>query len=142
MIDFNVTILYQFANLLILLILLNFFLFKPVLRALAKRDDTMKALAEQVEKAKKDSRDLEKQYDEVTREQKKPILESKDATISEANTGATKIVEKARLELFDELARIKGEIEIEGKRIYETLRSDVGRLSEEVAEKILRRSLQ
>jgi F0F1-type ATP synthase membrane subunit b/b' len=73
---------------------------------------------------------------------KKPILESKNATISEANSGATKIVEKARLELFDELTRIKGEIEIEAKRIYETLRSDVGRLSEEVAEKILKRSLQ
>jgi F0F1-type ATP synthase membrane subunit b/b' len=77
----------------------------------------------------------------VTQEKKKPILESKDAALSEANTGATKIIEKARHELTEELSKIKVEIETEGKRVYETLRADVDRLSGDVAEKILKRSL-
>jgi F-type H+-transporting ATPase subunit b len=137
----DITIFYQFANFLILLILLNFLLFKPVIRALKKREGAIQSLAERVEKAKQDTKGFEKQYGEVTHEKKKPILESKDAALSEANTGATKIIEKARLELTEELSKIKGEIEREGKKVYETLRTDVDRLSGDVAEKILKRSL-
>jgi F-type H+-transporting ATPase subunit b len=141
MINFDITILYQFANLLILLILLHFLLFKPVLLALRKREGAISSLTERVEKAKQDARDFEKQYDEAAHEKRKPILESKDAAVSEANTGAMKIIGQARVELADELTKIKSDIEIEGKRVYETLRADVERLSGVVAEKILKRSL-
>jgi len=141
MIDFDITILYQFVNLLILLILLNFLLFKPVLKALAKREKTVASLAQGAEKTQVEAKDFEKRYDEMTRDKKRPIVESKEAAISDAHAGATKIVEKARLELSDELARIKTEIEVEGKRVYSALKADVDRLSTEVAEKILRRSL-
>jgi F-type H+-transporting ATPase subunit b len=137
----DLTIFIQFANFLIILLFLNFFLFKPVIGALKKREGTIQSLAERVEKAKQGAKDFEKQYDEVTHEKKKPIIESKDAALSEANTGATKLIEKARQELTEELSKIKGEIEIEGKRVYETLRADVDRLSGDVAVKILRRSL-
>ena len=137
----NVTILYQFANFLILLILLNFLLFKPIMRAINKRQGTIQSLADRVEKAKKDAGDFEKQYDEVMHEKKRPIIESKDAALSEANAGATKIIEKARFDLADELARIKGEIETEGNKVYAALRADVDRLSGEAAQKILKRSL-
>jgi F-type H+-transporting ATPase subunit b len=137
----DITIFYQFANFLIILILLNFFLFKPVVGALKKREGAIKSLGERVDKAKQDAKDFERQYDEVTQEKKRPILESKDAALSEANTGATKIIEKARHELTEELSKIKVEIETEGKRVYETLRADVDRLSGDVAEKILKRSL-
>lgn len=135
------TIVYQFLNFIIILVFLNFFLFKPVIGALKKREGTIQSLAERVEKAKQDAKDFERQYDEATHARKKPILESKDAALSEANTGATKLIEQARLELTEELSKIKGEIETEGKRVYETLRADVDRLSGDVAAKILRRSL-
>jgi F-type H+-transporting ATPase subunit b len=137
----DITIFIQFLNFLVVLWFLNRFLFKPVVGALKKREGAIHSLAERVEKAKQGAKDFEKQYDEVTHTKKKPILESKDAALSEANTGATKIIEKARQELTEELSRIKGEIEIEGKRVYDTLRADVDKLSGEVAVKILKRSL-
>jgi F-type H+-transporting ATPase subunit b len=138
----NITLFYQFLNLLILLIFLNFLLFKPILGALTKRENAIQSLSERVEKAKKDAKDFEREYDEVTQEKKRPIIESKDAALSEANTGATKIIEKARHELTEELSKIKDEIEREGKKVHDTLKADVDKLSGEVAEKILRRSLQ
>jgi F-type H+-transporting ATPase subunit b len=137
----DITIFYQFANFLIILILLNFFLFKPVVGALKKREGAIKSLGERVDKAKQDAKDFERQYDEVTQEKKRPIMESKDAALSEANTGATKIIEKARQELTEQLSKIKDEIESEGKKVYNTLRADVDKLSGDVAAKILRRSL-
>jgi len=141
MIDFDITILYQFANFLILLILLNFLLFKPIMGAINKRQGTIQSLADRVEKAKKDAGDFEKKYEEVMHEKKRPIIESKEAALAEANAGATKFFEKARFELADELARIKGEIETEGNKVYAELRADVDRLSSDAAQKILKRSL-
>lgn len=141
MIDFDITILYQFANFLILLILLNFLLFKPIMGAINKRQGAIQSLADRVEKAKKDAGDFEKQYDEVMHEKKRPIVESKDAALAEANADATKIIEKARFELADELARIKSEIETEGNKVYAALKVDVDRLSNDAAQKILKRSL-
>ncbi len=137
----DITILYQFANFLILLILLNIFLFKPILGALKKREGTISSLTEGVEKAKNDAKGFEQRYDEALQEQKRPILESKDSALSEANSAAVKTIEKARSELADELAKIKGEIETEGKKVYEALRADVNKLSRDAAEKILKRSL-
>ena len=48
MINFDATILYQFVHFLILLFILNFILFKPVLKALEKRQSAIKGLTDGV----------------------------------------------------------------------------------------------
>ncbi|MCK9228110.1 MAG: hypothetical protein PHT96_10560 [Syntrophorhabdaceae bacterium] len=141
MINFDVTILYQFGHFLLLLIILNFLLFKPVLKALDKRYNTLQGLTDGLEKAKSDTVDLEKGYDLAYVEKRKPILGSRDAMIVEANKEAVHVIEKARTELSEELARIKSGIEAEGKKVYDALMADVSKLSMEAAQKILRRSI-
>jgi F-type H+-transporting ATPase subunit b len=141
MIDFDRTIFYQFANFIILLVILNFFLFKPVLRALAKREEVIQSRAQGANQARDNVEDLSKRLIELTREKQKPILETKDTAIAEAHTKAGGIIEQARSELSQELTRIKGEIETQGKRIFETLKSDVDRLSREAVQKVLKRSV-
>jgi len=141
MIDFNYTLLIQFVNFLILLILLNFLLFKPVLRAISKREGTINSLADRIQKAKEEMNVFEKEYEEKVREQKKPIIADKDSTIAEAHTVSMHIIEKARAELSGELERVKSEIEGESKKVFDSLKTDVKRLSTEVAQKILQRSL-
>lgn len=141
MIDFDKTILFQFIHFLILLFLLNFLLFKPVLKAIGKRQSAIKGLADSVEKAKEDTKTFEKDYDSTMLEKKQPIVASRDSIISGANTEAMHVIEKARNELADELARIKSEIEQDGKKVYDALRADVTRLSTDAAQKILKRSI-
>lgn len=141
MINFDVTILYQFGHFLLLLIILNFLLFKPVLKALDKRYGTLQGLSDGLEKAKADTVDLEKGYDLAKVEKRKPVLGSRDSMIAEANKEAVHVIEKARNELSEELAKIKAQIEAEGKKVYDSLMADVGKLSTEAAQKILRRSI-
>jgi len=141
MIDFDKTILYQFIHFLILLFILNFLLFKPVLKALNKRRDTLKGLADDVERAEEETVDLEKSYASTSVEKRKPIVGSKDAILSQANKEAVHVIEKARSELAEELAKIKSEIELEGKKALDALKADVGKLSAEAAQKILQRSI-
>jgi len=141
MIEFDRTLLIQFANILILLIIFKFFLFKPVLHALDKREKTISALFEKVQDVKTETATLEKSYEEQTKERKRPILESRDSSMAEAHRVSTGILEKARKDLSEELARLKSEIESESKKVRTALIGDVERLSVEAAEKILRRSL-
>ncbi|NLT23846.1 MAG: ATP synthase F0 subunit B [Syntrophorhabdus sp.] len=141
MINFDATILYQFVHFLILLFILNFILFKPVLKALEKRQSAIKGLTDGVEQAKQDTIDLERNYESAFVEKRKPIIGSRDAVISEANKEAVHVVEQARSELSEELAKIKSEIEMEGRKVYDALKGDVGKLSMEAAQKILKRSI-
>ncbi len=140
MIDFDKTILYQFVHFLVLLFLLNFLLFKPVLKAIGKRKGAIKDLTDGVEKAKEDTMGLERDYEHTLLEKKQPIVTSRDSILSGANTEAMHVIEKARSELADELSKIKSEIEQEGKNVYDALRADVGRLSTDAAQKMLERS--
>lgn len=141
MIDFNYTILIQFANFLILLILLNFLLFKPVLKAIGKREKTIGSLFEKAESTKEEAKMMEKSYEDSAKEKKKPILEAKDAILAEARTASMHIIEKARAGLADELSHLRSDIERDSKKVYDTLKVDVERLSHDAAQKILRRSL-
>ena len=141
MMQFDMTLLWQFLNILILLILLNSFLFKPVLRAIDKRQKTVGSLFTRVKDTKEDSVRLEKSYDDETKERRKPILALRDSTMAEAHATSQAIIDKARKDLSEELTRMKAEIAGESKKIRDALMGDVEKLGHEAAEKILKRSL-
>lgn len=141
MIDFNYTLLIQFINFLILLILLNIFLFKPVLKTLNKREGAIGSNFEKAKRLKEDVEKLQKQYEEKVLELKRPIIQEKDSTITEAHNTSMRIIEKAREELSEELSRIKRQIQEDQKKVFESLKMEVDRLSSEAAEKILKRSI-
>jgi F-type H+-transporting ATPase subunit b len=141
MIDFNYTLLIQFFNFLVLLFLLNILLFKPVLKAINKREKTLVTLFDGVEGIKKEAVRLELAYDEGSRERKKPVLEGKDAALMEAQKSSMRLIEKARTELAEELVKVKSKVERESKSISDALKGEVEKLSTEVVEKILKRSL-
>jgi F-type H+-transporting ATPase subunit b len=140
MIDFNYTILIQFANLLILMILLNMFLFKPVLRAISKREETIGSNFDKARSTKEQVSSLKTSYEDNMKEKKMPIVEAKDAALNEAHTAATQIIEKARAEVSDEISRMRVDIENDSKKVRNTLQMDVEKLSKEAAQKILKRS--
>ncbi|MCX5802624.1 MAG: ATP synthase F0 subunit B [Proteobacteria bacterium] len=140
MIDFNYTLLIQFLNFLILLILLNFLLFKPVLKAINKRKKTIGSLFEKAQGIKEEADKLEKSYEEGAMERRRPILEGKDASLSDAHSTSMHIIEKARAELTEELSKVKGEVDRESRKVFDTLKMEVEKLSTGVAQKILKRS--
>lgn len=141
MIEFNITLLIQFLNLLVLLFLLNFLLFKPVLKAIGKREKTLGSLFDKVDDTKQEAAKLEQAYVDGTTERKKPILDGKESVLMEARKTSMSLIETARAELSEELTKVKAEIERESKSISDALKGDVEKLSTEVAEKILKRSL-
>jgi F-type H+-transporting ATPase subunit b len=141
MIDFNYTLLIQFFNFLVLLFLLNILLFKPVLKVINKREKTMETLFDNIDGVKQEAVRLEQAYADGSMERKKPILEGKEAALAEARKSSMHLIEEARTELSNELAKVKNEVAMESKRISDALKGEVEKLSTEVTEKILKRSL-
>jgi F-type H+-transporting ATPase subunit b len=137
----NYTIVIQFFNFLVLLVLLNFLLFKPVLKAINKREQTIGSLNEKTRVLGDEAKDLGREYDEGAKEKKRPILVDREAALSEAHAASTRTIEKARTDLSDELLKVKERIDREGRTVYDSLKTEVDRLSAEAAQKILRRSL-
>lgn len=141
MLDFNYTLLIQFLNFIILLIILNSLLFKPVLRVLERRQEAITASSDKAKSVGDVTKQLEASYEESSREKRKPILEARDAILADAHNTSMKTIELARNELSGELTRIRSEIARDSRKAFEDLHQDVDRLSIEAAEKIVRRRI-
>ena len=139
MIEFDRTILFQFVNLLIVLILLNFLLFKPILNALKKRQASLRALSEKAEGSRAEAEELERNYEDSLKERRLPVVEGRDAGLKEAQGASMKVIEEARRELTEELAKVKDAVKKEAARTLEALKTESDRLSSEIVEKLVKR---
>lgn len=138
MLELNQWFFVLLLNFLVLIYILNAVLFKPLLKFLRHRDDSIKdslAMAKEMEKRKEDSiatlnkeltgaRNKAKEIFEKTREdgliRQKEIFEA-------ANKEAYGLIENARVAL-----------KAEAEKARQGLRSDIDRLSEEIVSKIIR----
>ena len=140
MIEFDKTIIFQFINFLIILILLNYFLFKPVLNALKKRQNAIQSLSEKGEEGKIEAEGLNKTYDGNLKEKKLPIIEERDGVLKEAHGASMKLIEEARRDLTEELAKVKDAVNREAGKSLEALSTESDRLSSVIVNKLMKRS--
>ena len=141
MIDFNYTLFIQFFQILILLALLNFFLFKPVLNGLKKRHLAIQSLAERAEDNRKVAETLTKTYEETLKERKQPIAEQREAALKDAHASSMKVIEEARRELGEELAKVKDAVKKEAEKTLEALLGKSDLLAAEITQKITKRGV-
>lgn len=139
MLNFDYTILIQFANFLILLILLQVFLFRPVLGALRKRKNALDSLAQRVEQLRGDATALGRTYDDSAKEKKRPILEQRESALKEAHASSMKIIEQARHRLSTELDQIKDTVRSEADQALKSLTEKTAQLAGEVVAKVMKR---
>lgn len=118
----------QIVNFLILLFLLNKFLYKPILKVLSSRRDR---ITKSLEDAERISEELEKTKQKSSQHIHVAILESKKI-ISEANAQAQSIIEDARARAKSDVEKIltqaKSEIESQHQAMKAELRSELADL--------------
>jgi F-type H+-transporting ATPase subunit b len=136
--DFS--IIYQFCQLLVLLIVLHFLVFKPVLKAFAKRNQTMQSLTEKADDSRHTMEGLGKAYEDTLRDKKAPILEEKDHILKTAHGSSIGLIEEARRDLAVELAKVKDSVKAEADKAFEVLSGRSDALAGEIVNKIVKRS--
>ncbi len=126
---------------LILLVLLRKFAWKPILGAVKAREESIDKALDQAEKAREEMAQLKSDNEKILKEARmerdemlKDAREMKESMINEAkakaSTEADRIIETAR-----------EQIENEKMAAITELKNQVGRMSIEIAEKILRKEL-
>ena len=141
MINLDLAFVFQLVNFLVLVLILNAFLYKPIRKVLADR-------AEQVRAAKAKAVDVDQEvqakvalYEARLREVKAKAAEERMAMIKEAQAEEAALVEKSRTEAAASLAAIKKRISDEAADARNLLREQARGLSLQICEKVLGRSL-
>ena len=141
MINLDIAFVFQLVNFLVLMLVLNFLLYKPIRKVLADRDVEVsgaKARAAEVDREVQEKMAL---YEARLREVKVQAGEERGLLKKEAMAEEAVVLEKARTEAAEQLAAIKNRVTKEAADARELLRNQAQALSLEICEKVLGRGL-
>ncbi|HBA88917.1 MAG TPA: hypothetical protein DCZ75_13315 [Geobacter sp.] len=141
MINLDIAFVFQLVNFLVLVLLLNVFLYKPIRKQLADR-------AAQISEAKLKSAAVDQEvqeklasYEARMREVRAGAADERGVLKKEAQQQEAAILDKARAEATDSLASIKARVAKEADDARRLLTASAETLSAEICEKVLGRSL-
>lgn len=141
MINLDLAFVFQLINFLVLVLILNLFLYKPIRKILADRAEQIReanAKTVEVDQAVQEKIAL---YEARLREVKAKAGEERAAMIKEAQVEESALIEKSRSEAAFSMDTIKSRVAKEASDARTLLRDQARALSLEICEKVLGRSL-
>lgn len=141
MISLDLAFVFQLVNFLLLLLVLNIFLYKPIRKVIADRKAQITGAHEKAASVDRDVQEKMAQYEARLREVKAKASEEREALKTEALQEEARMIEAARKEATDSLAAIKSKVAKEAADAKEYLKEQARSLSLEICEKVLGRSL-
>lgn len=136
------TVFIQIANFLILLIILNFMLFRPIRNIISKRDQEISGLEKSLEDLEQLYGNKERGIEEKMVQARKEGFLEKENLKSEGLKEESTILKKASEAVEDKKSQVLKEMESKMSSLREALDAEVAGFTNEIAEKILGRSIQ
>jgi len=140
-IDFDISFVFQMVNFLVLVLLLNAFLYKPIRKQLSDRSALISGAKEKSAAVDKEVQEKLASYEARMREIRAGAADERGALKKEAQLQEAAILEKARVESSEKLAGIKARVAKEADEARRTLKASADSLSADICEKVLGRSL-
>jgi F-type H+-transporting ATPase subunit b len=142
MVSIDYTFFIQLANFILLIFILNALLYKPIMSIMDRRKEQMDKSDEEIKRLRQDVEHKMAQYEEKVRLAKIDAMEWRNAIVKEGADQAKGIIDAVRNEipvLMEQFnARMGREVEA-GRTI---LRNQSQKISFEIAEKVLGRSIR
>jgi len=140
-INLNMTLLVQMVNFLILIVLLQRFLYKPLTQFLATRADGIKRSLEEAKAAREAAAKAQQEYEARIAATRREAAALRESAVREVEEERQRLLKVSRDEAARLLTEAKAQIEQEVKRAKAELRAEVVGLSLGVAERLIGRSL-
>lgn len=140
-INLNMTLLVQMVNFLILIVLLQRFLYKPLTQFLATRADGIKRSLEEAKAAREAAAEAQQEYEARIAATRREAAALRESAVREVEEERQRLLKVSRDEAARLLTEAKAQIEQEVKRAKAELRAEVVGLSLGVAERLIGRSL-
>lgn len=141
MINLDMSFLFQLVNFLLLMLVLNLFLFKPIRKILADRKAEISGAKEKSAAVDKEVQEKLALYETKMREIKAHATDERSVLKKEAQAEEATILDASRKEASDALAVIKSKVAKEAADARQLLKEQAQSLSSEICEKVLGRSL-
>ena len=142
MLNIDGTLLLQIANFLVLLFILNLILFKPIRRILSQREEEMNSRQKTIDGYQDSAEQSEKDIEEGMIQARKEGYTEKETLKVQGLEEEKGILQEAGAGVEQKLAAAKKEIEAKVEAAREALEGQIGSFSDELAQKILGRSIQ
>ena len=141
MINLDLAFVIQLVNFLVLVLLLNVFLYKPIRKQLSDRNALISGAKEKSAAVDREVQEKLASYEARMREIRAGAADERGALKKEAQLQEAAILEKARLESGAKLAGIKALVAKEAEEARLLLKASAESLSADICEKVLGRSL-
>lgn len=141
MINLDLAFVFQLVNFLVLVLLLNVFLYKPIRKQLADRNAEIAGAKERSAQVDREVQEKLASYEARMREIRSGAADARGELKKEALAQEAAILKKARKESSEKLAGIKEKVAKEAEEARALLRASAESLSADICEKVLGRSL-
>lgn len=142
MVDIDYTLFIQLVLFLLLIWILNQVLYKPLLRIMERRKEILDKAQEEVKNVQETIDRRVAEYEEKIRAAKMQAMGQKGDLAKEGAEAAKAITDKAKAEIAAMMGEFQARLEKELASAREILRNQSIRISSEIAEKVLGRSIQ
>lgn len=142
MVSLDYTILVQMVNFIILIFILNALLYKPILGIIGKRKQKMDESDSEIKRMNQTVEQKMAEYEEKVRLAKVDAMEQKNAIVKEGSDVAKGIIDAVRGEIPAMMEQFHAKMEKEVEEARAILYSQSQKISLDIAEKVLGRSIQ
>ena len=142
MVSLDYTILVQMVNFIILIFILNALLYKPILGIIGKRKQQMDESDSEIKRMNQTVEQKMAEYEEKVRLAKVDAMEQKNAIVKEGSDVAKGIIDAVRGEIPAMMEQFHAKMEKEVEEARAILHSQSQKISLDIAEKVLGRSIR
>ncbi|XOF34141.1 MAG: ATP synthase F0 subunit B [Candidatus Electrothrix sp. YB6] len=142
MISIDITVFIHIINMVVLMVVLNKILYKPVLEIMDKRQEKLDALGSDVEQFERSTKDRQAEVERRTRQAGARAKEVLDAARAEAERAGAEQITVVRREADSEKAKELAGLEAQLDDVRKELLDSTAVFAQEMAAKILGRSLE
>jgi len=141
MVELNFTVWIQMINFIALIFILNFFLYKPVLKIVEKRNKKLEESDEEVKSLNETIENNMAKYEEKIRQARIEAAVERDKVQEEGSEEGKAIIGKVRDEISEKLGEFKGKLQDETDKARDVLRDQTRTIATEISEKVLGRGI-
>ncbi len=141
MINIDQSLIYQIINFLLLLLILNALLYKPIRTILKQRAERVAGLTSEAQKAQADMIQKEQDYRNRLQQARKEGFEQKNLFKLEGQEEEKRLLQQANQKIEAEMTQNRQKIAQQVEEARKTLSGEVASFSQEIAQKILGRKI-
>ncbi len=142
MVSIDYSVFLQVANFIVLLIILNFFLFKPIIKALNERRQKIDAADQDCRKLETDLAERIAVYESRLNQARIEASNVRHRLVNEAKEAAARVMDEVNRDVLETGSEFERNMRAEVDRCRELLRSQSEWLSVEITETVLGRSIR